>query len=270
MREIAATGDPTVLIDVDDCRGRAPCARDRGRASRSVELEGTELRITLADGLDPAERQPQARAGGHRRLAARACARDARGEVPRRHVAAGGQRMRLISAEVLKLVRRRGPMIWSLLLTVGAVVSRRSSSSRSTPRTRTTTGRRADARTSRTYTFLLAGLGNVAAILIGADRRHAGRRRTASSATSSSPAGRARRSSRSGSRARCSSSCRCSPIGFVLAIGVTYGFAGDKPHAVGLVCLALDRLRRRDHRRRHRSSRSASPRSRAHASSSAC
>ena len=41
------------------------------------------------------------------------------------HVAAGGQRMRLVRAEVLKLVRRRGLMVWCLLLTIGVRRDRR-------------------------------------------------------------------------------------------------------------------------------------------------
>ncbi len=76
--------------------------------------------------------------------------------------------MRLISAEVLKLVRRRGLMIWSLLLTVGAVVVAETiiivlhvvNPDHHGP---------AGGRTNlENYTFLLAGLGNVAAIIIGA------------------------------------------------------------------------------------------------------
>ena len=78
--------------------------------------------------------------------------------------------MRLIFAEVLKLVRRRGLMIWSLLLTVGAVlvaeiiiiVLHAVNPDHHGP---------AGGRTNlENYTFLLAGLGNVAAIIIGATR----------------------------------------------------------------------------------------------------
>lgn len=76
--------------------------------------------------------------------------------------------MRLVAAEVLKLVRRRGLMIWSLLLTVGAVliaeviiiVLHAVNPDHHGP---------AGGRTNlENYTFLLAGLGNVAAIIIGA------------------------------------------------------------------------------------------------------
>jgi hypothetical protein len=75
--------------------------------------------------------------------------------------------VRLVSAEVLKLVRRRGLMAWSLLLTVGAVlvaeviivVLHAVNPDHHGP---------AGGRTNlENYTFLLAGLGNVAAILIG-------------------------------------------------------------------------------------------------------
>ena len=54
VRDIAATGDPTVLIDVDDAEAARRVLATESRVS-GVELEGTELRITLGDGLDPAE-----------------------------------------------------------------------------------------------------------------------------------------------------------------------------------------------------------------------
>jgi ABC-2 type transport system ATP-binding protein len=54
VRDIAATGDPTVLIDVDDTEAARRVLATESRVS-GVELEGTELRITLSDGLNPAE-----------------------------------------------------------------------------------------------------------------------------------------------------------------------------------------------------------------------
>jgi ABC-type transport system involved in multi-copper enzyme maturation permease subunit len=76
--------------------------------------------------------------------------------------------MRLISAEVLKLVRRRGLMIWSLLLTVGALIVAQViiiALHAANPDHYGPAGGRSNL---EGYTFLLAGLGNVAAILIGA------------------------------------------------------------------------------------------------------
>jgi ABC-2 type transport system ATP-binding protein len=54
VRDIAATGDPTVVIDVDDAEAARRVLSTESRVS-GVEQEGTDLRITLADGLDPAE-----------------------------------------------------------------------------------------------------------------------------------------------------------------------------------------------------------------------
>src|SRR5205085_11717367 len=54
VRDIAATGDPTVLIDVDDAEAARRVLASDSRVS-GIEQEGTELRITLADGLAPAE-----------------------------------------------------------------------------------------------------------------------------------------------------------------------------------------------------------------------
>src|SRR6478736_1571304 len=54
VRDIAATGDPTVLINVDDAEAARRVLATESRVS-GVELEGTELRITLSDGLEPAE-----------------------------------------------------------------------------------------------------------------------------------------------------------------------------------------------------------------------
>jgi hypothetical protein len=76
--------------------------------------------------------------------------------------------MRLVSAEMLKLVRRRGLMAWSALLTIGAVlvaeiiivVLHAVNPDHHGP---------AGGQTNlENYIFLIGGLGNVAAILIGA------------------------------------------------------------------------------------------------------
>lgn len=76
--------------------------------------------------------------------------------------------MRLIEAEILKLVRRRGLMIWSLLLTVGSVlvalivllVLHAVNPGHHGPAGGSTN--------LEHYVFLLSGLGDIAAILIGA------------------------------------------------------------------------------------------------------
>src|SRR3954471_17851932 len=54
VAEIASSGQPTILIGVDDLEAtRSLLARDR-RVTH-VEVEGSDLRLTLAEGLDPAE-----------------------------------------------------------------------------------------------------------------------------------------------------------------------------------------------------------------------
>ena len=162
-------GDPTVLIEVDDLAA----ARRLLAASRASEIEeeAAQLRVDARrQASAPAEREPRARRGR---------ASPSRGWSPRArrskrqfladHLAAGGQRMRLISAEVLKLVRRRG-----LMIVVPPADDRRrrwssrscsSSCTRSTPHI---TGRRAGRRTSAAQPRLLALLGTLTAILIGA------------------------------------------------------------------------------------------------------
>jgi ABC-type uncharacterized transport system ATPase subunit len=52
--EIAATGDPTVLLDVDDAEAARTLLSAESRVTK-VEQEGHELRVTLADGLGSAE-----------------------------------------------------------------------------------------------------------------------------------------------------------------------------------------------------------------------
>jgi ABC-2 type transport system ATP-binding protein len=52
--EIAATGNPTVLLDVDDVAAARQLLSAEARVTK-VEQEGAELRVTLADGLGSAE-----------------------------------------------------------------------------------------------------------------------------------------------------------------------------------------------------------------------
>ena len=52
--EIAATGDPTVLLDVDDIDAARRLLSAETRVTK-VEQEGHELRVTLAGGLSSAE-----------------------------------------------------------------------------------------------------------------------------------------------------------------------------------------------------------------------
>jgi hypothetical protein len=52
--EIAATGDPTVLLDVDDIDA-ARRLLSEGTGVNKVEQEGRELRVTLGAGLSSAE-----------------------------------------------------------------------------------------------------------------------------------------------------------------------------------------------------------------------
>ena len=54
VRDIAATGDPTVLIDVDDTEAARRLLTAEPRIT-AVEQEGTELRITLSDGIGAAD-----------------------------------------------------------------------------------------------------------------------------------------------------------------------------------------------------------------------
>ncbi|MFL5979889.1 MAG: ABC transporter ATP-binding protein, partial [Gaiellaceae bacterium] len=54
VRDIAATGDPTVLIQVDDTEAARRILSAESRIT-AVQQEGTELRITLANGIGAAE-----------------------------------------------------------------------------------------------------------------------------------------------------------------------------------------------------------------------
>jgi hypothetical protein len=134
--------------------------------------------------------------------------------------------MRLISAEVLKLVRRRGLMIWSLLLTVGAVLIAEIiiiALHAANPDHHGPAGGRTNL---ENYTFLLAGLGNVAAILIGAT---AGTQDVSNGVFRDLVVtGRPRATL---FRVRVPGALLVFlpmlALGFALAIGVAYGFAGD-------------------------------------------
>ncbi len=76
--------------------------------------------------------------------------------------------MRLVRAEILKLVRRRGLMIWSLLLTVGAAVLAEVILISLHAANAGRHGPAGGAANFRNIAELVAGLGSVAAILIGA------------------------------------------------------------------------------------------------------
>jgi ABC-2 type transport system ATP-binding protein len=54
VADIAATGDPTVLLAVDDAEAARRVLSSDPRVAH-VEVEGTELRVTLSDGLGAAE-----------------------------------------------------------------------------------------------------------------------------------------------------------------------------------------------------------------------
>jgi ABC-2 type transport system ATP-binding protein len=54
VRDIASTGDPTVLLDVDDTDAARRVLAAEPRVT-GVEVEGGELRVTLSEGLEAAE-----------------------------------------------------------------------------------------------------------------------------------------------------------------------------------------------------------------------
>jgi ABC-2 type transport system ATP-binding protein len=54
VRDIASTGDPTVLLEVDDVEAARRVLSAQARVT-SVEAEGGELRVTLSDGLGSSE-----------------------------------------------------------------------------------------------------------------------------------------------------------------------------------------------------------------------
>jgi hypothetical protein len=75
--------------------------------------------------------------------------------------------MRLISAEVLKLIRRRGLMTWSLLLTVGTVLTAEIVLVVLHAVNPNHHGPAGGGTNLEHFVFLASGLGNIAAILIG-------------------------------------------------------------------------------------------------------
>jgi hypothetical protein len=76
--------------------------------------------------------------------------------------------MRLVRAEILKLVKRRGLMAWSLLLTVGSVLVAEIVLVILHAVNPANHGPAGGAENLRHVVFLISGLGNVAAIIIGA------------------------------------------------------------------------------------------------------
>jgi len=75
--------------------------------------------------------------------------------------------MRLVQAEILKLVRRRGTMIWCALLTIGCVLIADIVLLSLHAANAANHGPAGGAENLKNLVFLLGGLGNVAAILIG-------------------------------------------------------------------------------------------------------
>jgi hypothetical protein len=136
--------------------------------------------------------------------------------------------MRLLSAEILKLVRRRGLMIWSLILTVGAVLVAQIiiiALHAANPDHHGAAGGRENL---DNYTFLLAGLGNVAAIIIGAT---AGTQDVGNGVFRDLVVTGRKRATLFRVRVAGALAVFLPMLaaGFVLAIGVAYLFAGDKP-----------------------------------------
>lgn len=76
--------------------------------------------------------------------------------------------MTLVGAEILKLVRRRGLMAWSLLLTAGSVLIAEIVLVALHAANSAHHGPAGGARNMEHFVFLIGGLGNVAAIIIGA------------------------------------------------------------------------------------------------------
>ena len=136
--------------------------------------------------------------------------------------------MRLISAEVLKLARRRGLMIWSLVLTVGAVLVTQIiviALHAANPDHYGPAGGRSNL---DAYTTLVALLGTVASILIGAT---AGTQDVSNGVFRDLVVTGRPRSTLFGVRVPGALLVFLPmlAVGLALAIGVTYGFGGEGP-----------------------------------------
>jgi hypothetical protein len=136
--------------------------------------------------------------------------------------------VRLVSAEVLKLVRRRGLMIWSLVLTVGAVLVTQIiviALHAANPDHYGPAGGRSNL---DAYTTLVALLGTVASILIGAT---AGTQDVSNGVFRDLVVTGRPRSTLFGVRVPGALLVFLPmlAVALVLAIGVTYGFAGEGP-----------------------------------------
>ncbi len=136
--------------------------------------------------------------------------------------------MRLVSAEALKLYRRRGTMIWCALLTAGAVVITEAILVSLHAANAGKHGSAGGAENFKNVIFVLSGLGNVAAILIGS---------TAGTQDASSGVirdlfvtGRPRSAL---FRARLPGALvvflPLLAIGFIVALACAFAFAGDQP-----------------------------------------
>jgi hypothetical protein len=140
--------------------------------------------------------------------------------------------VRLVQAEILKLVRRRGLMIWSVLLTVGSVLVALIVLVVLHAVNPDHHGPAGGGTNLEHYVFLLSGLGDIAAILIGA---------TAGTQDVSNGVFRdlvvTGRSRATLFRVRVVGAlCVFLPIlalGFVVAIGSSFVFAGGLPNATG-------------------------------------
>jgi ABC-type transport system involved in multi-copper enzyme maturation permease subunit len=135
--------------------------------------------------------------------------------------------VRLLNAEILKLVRRRGLMIWSLILTVGVLLLAAGIVivlHAVNPDRYGSAGGRAN---MESYLFVLSGLGNVAAIIIGAT---AGTQDVSNGVFRDLVVTGRSRSTLFLMRVAGALAVFLPMLllGFLLTLAVTYGFAGDK------------------------------------------
>ena len=221
VEEIAASGDPTLLIEVDD-----EAAARRVLEGAAIEAEGAALRVKLAPGGSAAEINRALVEAGiavSRLEPARATLEEKFLEITSRLEA---QRMRLVRAEMLKLVRRRGLMVWSLLLTVGCVLVAEIVLVVIHAVNAAHHGPAGGADNFEHVVLLLTGVGTRRRDHHRRDRPGHRTSRTASSATWWSRAASGRRSSTSVRPARSWSSCRCSRSGSRSRSPCAYVFAG--------------------------------------------